>query len=274
MNTDAIPCRLCAAPANFKFARQAKDGDDVRCYECSACHSLQTEVPYWLEAEYAASAADTHLNLDTYAADRSLRSRTAVYFLWKFAGFKSPQDKLLDWGGGVGLMVRLLRDAGIDAYLYDKYAKNHFASGFIRSEHDSYSVVTAFEVFEHFANPVVDLQAVFSLDPALLVISTGVYTNQGADWPYLGPAKSEHVFFYSEQALELIGHRFGYGVIRLRHGMTLFFKDPIAAQRLRWAGRLLSRDYLADIAFALIRKRSHCDADNQKIRAKTGELGA
>lgn len=267
MKSDVIPCRLCAAPAAFKFSRRADDGDEVCCYECNACRSLQTEAPYWLEAEYAASAADGCLNLDTYAAARSARSRTSVYFLWRLAGFGSPHDKLLDWGGGVGLMVRLLRDIGIDAYLYDKYATNHFASGFVKSDLHTYRVVTAFEVFEHFANPTIDLEAVFALAPSLLVISTGIYQKQDAGWPYLGPPKSEHVFFYSAQALDLIGARHGYLVMRLRHDVTLFVKGGDLAKRLRWARVLLSFNYVADLAFALIRKRSHCASDNQLIRA-------
>ena len=267
MGSDAISCRLCGAQADFSFSRRARDGDEIKCYECTSCHSLQTQVPYWLDDEYAAAAAYTYPNLDTSAAERALRGRIAVCFLWKLCGFSSPEDKLLDWGGGPGLLVRLLRDVGIDAYNYDKYAKNHFASGFSRSDEHRYSFVTAFEVFEHFANPATDLEAIFALQPSFFLISTCIFKNQGPDWSYLGPAKSEHVFFYSERALQLIGRRFGYQVFRLPHEITLFFKSPISTTRLRLANLLLSNDHVAEIAFALKRKWSLSEADNRKIHA-------
>ena len=191
---------------------------------------------------------------------------------WQFISFGSwadfqAQDKLLDWGGGSGLLVRLLRDVGIDAYNYDKYAKNHFASGFSRSDEQRYSFVTAFEVFEHFANPATDLETIFALQPSFFLISTCLFKDEGPDWPYLGPAKSEHVFFYSEAALQLIGRRFGYQVFRLPHEITLFFKSPISTIRLRLANLLLSNDHAAEIAFALKRKWSLSEADNRTIRA-------
>ena len=271
MVNELIPCRLCMAPTNFKFARTAIDGENICCYQCSQCYSLQTQVPHWLEAEYSASASESHLNLDTYAADRSLRCRTTIYFLWKMVGFSSQRNKLLDWGGGVGLMVRLLRDAGIDSYLYDKYAKNHYASGFVRSEGERYAVVTAFEVFEHFANPGLDIEELFSLDPSMLVVSTSLYKNQGPEWAYLGPAKSEHVFFYSAKAMDIIGQRFGYRVLKLRHDITIFYKAELSTFRLRCAGLLLSRNYIADVAFALIKKRVHAESDNHRVRAMRGD---
>lgn len=266
--SDAIECRLCGGSAVFRFSRRATDGDDVASYVCTACGSLQTENPYWLAEEYARSGEPDHLNLDTYAADRSLRSRTVAYFLWRLAGFDSARESLLDWGGGVGLMVRLLRDVGVDAYLHDKYARNHYASGFETDGSKRYSVVTAFEVLEHFPRPSEDLQPIFDLRPELLVVTTGIFRGQGPEWPYLGPAKSEHVFFYSPQAMVWIGTRFGYSVMHLRHDLVLFYRPGVSFFRLRLAALLLSRRTLADLIFALLPKPSRCEEDHQKIRSK------
>ena len=59
----------------------------------------------------------------------------------------SEQEQVLDWGGGDGLLVRLLRDAGLDAYHHDRYADNLYAAGFEGDPTKRYSMVTAFEVF-------------------------------------------------------------------------------------------------------------------------------
>ena len=44
---------------------------------------------------------------------------------------KEPQTKkFLDYGGGYGILVRLMRDVGYDFYWFDKYSQNIFAKGF------------------------------------------------------------------------------------------------------------------------------------------------
>ncbi len=164
-------------------------------------------------------------------------------------------------------MVRLLRDIGIDAHLYDKYASNHYASGFSMSMVEKYDMVTAFEVLEHLIKPSKELADLFDLQPTVVVASTMLFNGQGADWSYLGPAKSEHVFFYSERALRLIGNRFGYSVEILKTNIIIFYKNPISRFRIRIAAALTSRNYLSGVLFAVIRHKSYCDADNQAIRA-------
>ena len=261
-----IKCRLCDGTANFEFARQAADGDVIDYFICTNCGSLETEDPYWLTSYHPSGEGDL-LNLDTYAAERTLRSRVSIYLIWRLVGFHMQREKLLDWGGGVGLLVRLLRDIGIDAHLYDKYASNHYASGFSMSMMEKYDMVTAFEVLEHLIKPSKELADLFDLQPTVVVASTMLFNGQGADWSYLGPAKSEHVFFYSERALRLIGNRFGYSVEILKTNIIIFYKNPISRFRIRIAAALTSRNYLSGVLFAVIRHKSYCDADNQAIRA-------
>ena len=268
MKPDEIDCRLCGAPAAATFARRSDDGSEIHCYTCTACGSLQTEQPYWLSEVYAAASSPARLDLDTSAVARCLFNRIVVALLWKLGGFANGRDRLLDWGGGPGLFVRLLRDVGIDAYLYDKYARNHYATGFVRTEDTQYAFVTAFEVFEHFPDPEKDLEALFALQPSFLLISTSLFSGQGPDWPYLGPPKSEHVFFYSQAALALIGRRFGYDVLRMPHSLALFHKPGLSNIRLRVASRLIAHPRLAEFVFAVKRKWSLADEDSRALRQR------
>ena len=43
--------------------------------------------------------------------------------------FKS-NGSIVDYGGGYGLLVRLMRNSGFDFYRYDPYCANFFAKGF------------------------------------------------------------------------------------------------------------------------------------------------
>ncbi len=71
----------------------------------------------------------------------------------------------MDYGGGYGLFVRIKRDAGFDFYLWDKFTPNLFAKGFesVLADRDQYELVVAFEVFDHFENPLEDIDRVLPL---------------------------------------------------------------------------------------------------------------
>ena len=65
--------------------------------------------------------------------------------------FYKKNEKFLDYGGGSGLFVRLMREKGFNFYYYYKYSLNIFAKGFEvdLKNNFSFEVITVFEVFEH-----------------------------------------------------------------------------------------------------------------------------
>jgi hypothetical protein len=133
----------------------------------------------------------------------------------------------LDFGGGIGLFTRLMRDRGFNFLSYDLYAqpffsdRNHLTS----LEGRLPAVVTAFEVLEHFPQPAEDLQQLFGNRPALLVATTEVFTGQDLSWPYLADGTGQHVFFYSRKALNHIARRFGYALAFIG-GLIVFVGKP------------------------------------------------
>lgn len=118
---------------------------------------------------------------------------------------------LLDWGAGNGILVRLLRDKGTDAHCLDRYVRPLYAED--REPPANFDVITAFEVWEHFPEPNAEIDRIFAYRPAVLMVSTEFYRDQTEEWTYLHPDIGRHVFFYSEQAMNFLGRRYGYDVV-------------------------------------------------------------
>lgn len=214
-------CRLCGGATDFVFCKRMIARHDVSFFRCRVCGSLQTEKPTWLDEAYAQDF------LDTGAAQRVLHCAALIDGVMRLMGYRTA----LDFGGGSGLLCRLLRDAGWDAAWYDQYAAPGYAAGFPGSPDDFHDLVTAIEVIEHFPDPRADLEKLFAGKPRALLFMTEIYTGQGEDWSYLAPEEGQHVFFYSPDSLRRIGERFGYHLLICR-GFILFLRDaPTAFQR-------------------------------------------
>jgi hypothetical protein len=228
---DLCRCRLCGGDTVFAFRKLLIGKHSVSFFRCGTCSSLQSEAPYWLDEAYGTDVDA----LDTGAAQRVLHCVALTHCVLRLLGYRTT----LDFGGGSGLLCRLLRDAGHDAYWYDQYSRPGYATGFVGSPTGSYDLITSFEVVEHFPNPSRDFEALFSGKPKALLLITELYSGQGEDWPYLAPEEGQHIFFYSPDGLETIARRFGYHLLPCR-GFILFLRGkPTAVQS--WALQTLLR---------------------------------
>lgn len=202
---------------------------EVCYFQCSICGSLQTEAPYWLNEAYSSNLND----LDTGAAHRNLDSLAASLTVANLLNFTN----IVDIGGGDGLLCRLLRDHGKNAYVSDSYARPVYAQGFTDPDFVRSDMLTAFEVFEHFAEPAREIAKLFSGEPSALLIMTTPYAGQESDWAYLIPETGHHIFFYTEQAFSYIAKKYGYEVFR-HNDYTLFCKTGLLTSTLRLVLRL------------------------------------
>jgi hypothetical protein len=239
-------CRLCQEAAEEVFRTKVLRKYDVAYYRCAGCGSVQTEAPYWLEEAYSSSNLAA---ADTGAVARNLNCQAAVFAVTRI--LRVPRRaSILDYGGGNGLLCRLLRDCGFDAYVSDLSAVNDFAQGF-DDKKAAYDVICAFEVAEHFANPRSDMTKILGRSAPLCIIGTEVYHGQSADWWYLSPASGQHVFFYSREGLAKLGAMFGYAYVGVG-SVHLFLNRSIGTiersllrfmlpeARLRWVRAYLS----------------------------------
>jgi Methyltransferase domain len=218
-------CRLCHGQLESQFDLTVLGRHQVGYWRCCACGSLQTDEPHWLTEAYSTSLTVS----DVGAVRRCLTCRAAVWLILRFLHMRKV--RLLDFGGGSGLLCRLLRDIGIDAWTFDAYGSSEYARSFgvdpAAVAPGSFQVVTAFEIFEHLPCPDKDLAGLFRLSPQALIASTEpVRADYDKSWWYLAPHTGQHVFFYSQRALQVIADRFGYSLQSVG-GWHIFTRRPV-----------------------------------------------
>ena len=232
-NAAPVPdvCRLCAGEVRRDFELSVLARHRVGYHVCRNCSSLQTDPPYWLDEAYSSNLSD----LDTGAVQRTLKNLSVCWSIARLFGVHN----VLDFGGGDGLLCRLMRDYGLNCYVQDKYARPTYAQAYVEPDFSVPDMVTAFEVLEHFARPGEEIVALFRARPKLVLVSTLLYTGQGRDWWYLSPESGQHVFFYSPDAIRQLAARFGYAALI---GSTyILFAQPelLSGLRRRLAALLL-----------------------------------
>lgn len=229
-------CRLCGQDTRYRFKKIILNKYEVSYFECSYCRSLQTESPYWLMDAYNDHAE----KFDTGKASRTLENFLILPSLYDLLEIKQSSI-FVDWGGGSGLLTRLMRDVGLNYYCYDLYSKSEFSQGFLwKTRKESISLISAFEVVEHFPNPSIDLQNIFNLNPDFFICTTEIYKGQDDDWFYLSPENGQHVFFYSTFGLALIASRFGYTAYPVG-SYFLFSKRPLGESAMSRLAQWVSR---------------------------------
>lgn len=213
-------CRLCGSCAEHAFTARVRGKYDVAYSVCTTCRSCQSEKPYWLKECYATDITGS----DTNYLSRNLRSYAHTIFLYRLLALPKGAP-IIDFGGGLGVLARLLSERGLLAYSADAYSRSPFqvdAPARLKP-----AMVTAVEVFEHLPEPAADLAAIFNSGAECIYVSTEIYRGQGSDWWYFSFENGEHVFFYSPAAMRLIAHRFGYSVTEINGRATLFTKTAL-----------------------------------------------
>jgi hypothetical protein len=115
---------------------------------------------------------------------------------------------LVDFAGGYGILVRLLRDVGINALWMDSYCQNLVSNRFEYTEGDV-EFVTAFEVFEHFVEPSIELEKLLKIGPNV-IFSTLLIPEpipNFDDWWYYGNEHGQHIGFFRGETLKILADR-------------------------------------------------------------------
>jgi len=235
-----MTCAICGAATRVTHEGLLLGRHRVSYHLCDECDYWCTDEPHWLAEAYsdAISAADTGL---------VLRNTMVAQQLTPVLGHLFGDGPFVDWAGGLGMLVRLMRDGGFDFYWRDPFAENLLARGFEWPGGTS-EVVTAIEVLEHVPDPLAFVQECLEGAGAdTLIFSQELHTGPDPDWWYLTPATGQHVSFYSERTLTTIAQRLGMQLHTSPRLHMLTRRDMPAGRfrRLvasaRWAAPLYTR---------------------------------
>lgn len=215
------PCRVCGGGSRFAYRQKLLDRE-VSYFDCPRCGYFQTETPYWLEQAYS-SAINV---VDTGILWRNqLNVRRVILTLGAFGRL---DGQVVDHAGGYGILVRLLRDAGVDARWRDKYCENLLARGF-EAGNEPADLLTAFEVFEHLEHPLGELDALLRQAPAVLISTELVQESSPppGDWWYLGPEHGQHIGFFRTRTLAWMAEQLGCHHATDGQSLHLFSRAPV-----------------------------------------------
>jgi Methyltransferase domain len=258
------PCRLCGAPTEARFVMTVLGRHRVAYRRCTGCGSLQTQTPYWLDEAYGGAA----LNLDVGAAQRNIVNLAVVSAVATLLGSR----RILDFGGGDGLLCRLLRDAGFDAAVQDRFREPAYAEVHGAGSLEGYDLITVFEVMEHLAEPGRELEPLFAAGAAAILTTTALYAGQGPEWRYLAAEAGQHVFFYSDAGLRAFAAAHGYALI-VQDQYQLFVRPPAPrGLRLYALRNVLRPSRLPWVkAWAALRPTPGIEADVEAVRRRAKE---
>jgi hypothetical protein len=263
MDSLRTKCGLCGHDSSRIFSKKILFKYDVIYYKCDGCLSVYTEKPYWLAEAYS----DSNLNLlDTGAVQRNLHNQAFCFVISKLFSV----GNYLDYGGGDGLLCRLLRDLNINCYVEDMYAKPVYSIGYTSPNYVTPDVLMAFEVVEHFSNPDEEINNLFKYNSKITIISTCFYEGQGVNWDYLSSETGQHVFFYTKKSFLYLANKYRREVIFIGN-YAIFIKDNI-----NFMAVILMKIFLSPKIIRLVRsliqlipnRASKIDHDIMKIISK------
>ncbi|MEI6540694.1 MAG: class I SAM-dependent methyltransferase [Planctomycetota bacterium] len=223
-------CCVCGAHVELFGRATVLVKYDVAYFRCRQCDFVQTEQPYWLNEAYASPISSIDLGL----LDRNYRLAEITTRLTNRVF--TTGEPCVDYGGGYGVFVRLMRNRGIPFYHRDPMAKNLFAAGFEARDDQTFALATAMEVFEHMVFPNEDLKVLDQLSPHWLVTTELVPESTPAlsDWWYYMPEIGQHISFYSRKSLQVLGARYKRRVITCGKGLHLFTKSNVSQKYIQW----------------------------------------
>ncbi len=268
-----MDCKICSTAADKVFTGIILDKYEIDYFRCPECRFMQTEDPYWLTEAYA--EAITHSDVGLLNRNIELAKMTPLLILIYFSDkiqnvgleYANPVVKILvktlnlkkqyfykklnkileyefdagkkyiDYGGGYGIYVRLMRDSGFNFYWHDEYCENLFAKEFVGDLNREYDMLTAFEVFEHLPDPLNELEKMLKISGNVLFTTKLLPDDETPglnDWWYYGTEHGQHISFFSRKTLEHIAKKYSKNYCQLKGSLHLFSNRRIDKKKINF----------------------------------------
>lgn len=200
-------CPVCSASRREAFNATVRDRHHAVFAKCDTCGFLGAADPTWLDEAYL----EPITAVDTGVLARSLALEPHLICLAVWLG--GPEGVFLDAGGGYGVLVRHMRDVGLDFRWRDPHCENLLAKGFELAADSRCDVVTAIEVIEHSADPVGFLSAILEDTSAHAIVFTTELlptpVPSPESWWYYAWATGQHVSFFERRTLDALAEKLG-----------------------------------------------------------------
>lgn len=229
------PCPVCGSAREHVFSALVLERHEAAYLKCRQCGFLGVDRPSWLDEAYASPIAE----LDTGILYRSLSLVPRLLTLFRLV---FPKDAVfVDVGAGYGVLVRAMRDAGLDFRWSDPFCPNLLARGFEAGD-EPCAAVTAIEVLEHTPDPLAFTgETLERTGASVMVLTTELLPSPVPDvasWWYYSLFNGQHISFFERRTLDVLGGRLGLQVHSRRNfhvlhaGQVAPWQFTVAATRL------------------------------------------
>lgn len=213
-NQDGVVVELSGVPIYYALCDQCKFCWSPDMYEWS---SDEFRV-YIYNNEYVKYDPD-------YIVERPTANANFINSLF----FKGDRPiRHLDYGGGDGMLSRLLRKEGWDSSSYDPFVDK----GVEAQSLGQFNLITAFEVFEHVPDVdslISNIKALLSGDGMVLfstLLSDGhIARNSKLTWWYASP-RNGHISLFSRNSIAVLAQKNGLNWGSFSEGFHALFYSP------------------------------------------------
>lgn len=233
LSGERISCKVCGHPAVFfgavDFNKNPEGalpfaGVSIPYHRCESCGLIfSTAFDTWSNDDFRAHIYnDDYVKVDPeYVSARPLAWADAVAaFALKHGG----NPRILDYGGGSGLMARALREKGLSAVSWDPMKPE------VPPEPHTFDIVTCFEVLEHTPTPKKSAKEILAfLAPAGVVIFSTLVSDSWSpcdvNFWYVAP-RNGHITIHTKNSLRTLFGAFGYRVHHMTDDVHMAFQTP------------------------------------------------